>query len=34
MLKTGGKIRIVTPSLRFICDPFVSSSDLWEKNSI
>ena len=31
VLKPGGKIRIVTPSLRFICDAFVSNSDLWKK---
>jgi predicted SAM-dependent methyltransferase len=32
VLKPGGKIRIVTPSLRFICDAFVSDSDLWKKD--
>lgn len=32
VLKPGGKIRIATPSLRFICDAFSSDSDLWKKD--
>jgi hypothetical protein len=32
VLKPSGKIRIVTPSLRFICDAFVSGSDLWKRD--
>ena len=32
MLKPGGTIRVVTPSLRFICEAFVSNSDLWKKD--
>ena len=32
VLKPGGKIRIATPSLRFICEAFASNSDLWKKD--
>jgi len=32
VLKPGGNIRIVTPSLRFICEAFSSDSGLWMKD--
>lgn len=32
VLKPGGKIRIATPSLRFICEAYSSDSDLWMKD--
>jgi predicted SAM-dependent methyltransferase len=32
VLKPGGKIRIATPSLRFICEAYTSDSDSWKKD--
>ena len=32
VLKPGGKIRIATPNLRFICEAFTDDSDAWKKD--